>query len=471
VPFYLRYLGVESYGLIGFLTFTQSVVVALLDFGLGPTISREVARGSAQGDLQAASELLRTLATIYWTTAAAIFTVFLLAAPLIAGRWLSTDQLSVETVASAAAFIGLVIACRWPLGLYQSVLVGAQRLATSSAINIAIVTVANVGGVAILAFVSATAQALFAWQGFVALIGSFAMMRAAWRSIGPTQRVPFSWDRLRRVWRFSAGVSVVAMTSIALLQLDKGVLSSLLSLEQFGRYMLAVLVANSLYVLLRPLFNTIYPKMSALVVSGSVDQLSEFYRTGTRLLASILFPIAAAVSVSSNDLVYVWTRDATMAQSVGPLVSLLVWGTALNGIMYFPYALQLAFGRPRLALTVNVSLIAIYAPLAVALTSVHGVVGGAAAWATINVIYLFLGTWLTHRHLLRGIAARWLTSNVFVPLVISALVIGASTWLVRETPDSAVLRIVIAAIAAGVAVFANVAADRAAVRRLMDVWT
>jgi O-antigen/teichoic acid export membrane protein len=466
VPFYLKYLGIESYGLIGFLTFTQGVV-ALLDFGLGPTISREVARGAAQGNLRDASELLHTLAVVYWATAAAILAVFLLAAPAIANWWLSTERLSPDVVSSAAMLIGVVIACRWPLGLYQGVLIGAQRLTTSSAINIAMVTAANVGGVAIVAFVSPTVQALFAWQAAVALVGSFAMRQAAWGVVRFTSAQRFSWTHLKTVWRFSVGVSLVAMTGIVLLQLDKGILSSMVGLDQFGRYMLAVLVANSLYVLLRPLFNTIYPRMSALVAANDIAQLADFYRTGTRLLASILFPIATTISLFARDLVFVWTGDATTAASVGPLVSLLVWGTALNGVMHFPYALQLAYGRTRLPLTINLALIALSAPITIALTSTYGVVGGAASWAILNAVFVCFGTWLTHRYLLPGIGARWLAANVIVPLTVSVIVVVATGWWIGEVSDSALLHVVLAAMATAVAILANISLDRSAVQRLL----
>src|SRR6185295_10449644 len=107
VPFYLKYLGIEAYGLVGFLVFTQGIV-QLLDFGLSPTISREVARCTAQGDLPSASQLLRTLAVVFWATAALILVCLVAAAPLIAERWLNTATLPRETVASAAALIGVV---------------------------------------------------------------------------------------------------------------------------------------------------------------------------------------------------------------------------------------------------------------------------------------------------------------------------------------------------------------------------
>ena len=466
VPFYLNYLGIEAYGLIGFLLFTQGIV-SLLDLGLGPTINREVARCAAQGELPRASALLHTLAVIYWSTAVLILGVFVVTAPLIAHRWLSTSSLAPDTVAAATALIGFVIACRWPLGLYQGVLVGAQRLASVSIINIAMTTASSIGAIAILAFVSPTVEALFLWQGAVAFVFSLVMRQAAWSAIGASSTKAFSWSRVHEVWRFSVGMGLVAVTAIVLLQLDKGILSGMLSLEQFGHYMLAVLIANSLTVLLRPLFNTIYPRMTTLVATSQIERLTDFYQSGTRLLASTLFPVAAAISCFSYDLVYVWTGKAATATSVAPLVSLLVWGTALNGVMNFPYALQLAFGRPRLPLTINAILIAVSAPITVMLTWTYGVIGGAASWAIVNAFYLLFGTWLTHRLMLRGIGAGWLGRNVLLPLAVSLLVLGTTAWSMRGGPDSAWLRLVLAGVSAMIAIGANVLLDRAAANRFL----
>src|SRR5258708_19240988 len=71
VPLYLKYLGIEAYGLIGFYTTTQ-VLLSLLDLGLAPTINREVARSSASGEFREARNLLHTLGVVYWITSALI---------------------------------------------------------------------------------------------------------------------------------------------------------------------------------------------------------------------------------------------------------------------------------------------------------------------------------------------------------------------------------------------------------------
>ena len=46
VPLYLKYLGLEAYGLIGFFATIQALFL-ILDMGMSPTMNREIARCSA----------------------------------------------------------------------------------------------------------------------------------------------------------------------------------------------------------------------------------------------------------------------------------------------------------------------------------------------------------------------------------------------------------------------------------------
>jgi hypothetical protein len=94
-------------------------------------------------------------------------------------------------------------------------------------------------------------------------------------------------------------------------------------------------------------------------------------------------------------------------------------GTALQGIMYFPYALQLANGLTRLPLMICTVMVLTMVPQVIVLTWIYHASGGAMAWLIVNVLYLFLGTWLTHRHLLKGIGKKWIFMDVGVPLYLS----------------------------------------------------
>jgi len=447
IPLYLKFLGIEAYGLIGFFATTQTLL-QILDLGLAPTINREVARCSAGGNLREAGKLLHTLAFVYWGMAGVIALILLALAPLVAEYWLQSKHIPRETVAHAVALMGLVIACRWPIGLYQGALMGAQRLTVSSGISIVMVTLGNFGAVGVLAFVSPTIQAFFVWQAGVGLVYAATIRWAAWKVVGRTAEVQFDGSQLKRVLRFSMGMSAIALSSLIFTQLDKVLLSKILALEEFGRYMLATAVVSALYVLVTPTFNTMYPRFSALTASGNTQKLAESYRLGTRLLATVLFPIAMTLAIFAEDLVRLWTGNPDLASSVAPVIGVLAMGSSLNGVMHFPYALQLAHGMTRVPLSINTMLMVVVVPLIVFLAPSYGALGGAIAWLVLNILYVIIGTWVTHRHLLIGLGNKWLFQDVGIPLGLSMAVALVGTYAIHGAEYPAHMKVTFGAVLA-----------------------
>ncbi|HHV48076.1 MAG TPA: oligosaccharide flippase family protein [Rhodocyclaceae bacterium] len=420
IPFYLDYLGIEAYGLIGFYVTTQ-VLLQLLDMGMAPTINREVARCAAAGDIGEAGKLLHTLAVVYWSMSVVIVAIIVGLAPFIAEYWLQSRQLSAQTLTHAVMLMGLVLACRWPIGLYQGAIVGAQRLAVASAINMTMVTVGSVGAIAVLAFVSPTIEAFFIWQTCVGLFYAVTMRAAAWRIIGAGKAGRFDGAHIQRVLRFSLGVGAISFAGLMLTQMDKVILSKTLGLENFGKYMLATMAANSLYILIVPIFNVSFPRFSALVEQQNQDELLAQYRISSQLLAALLFPAAMILILLAQPLIRVWTGNEQLAVDVAPLMSLLLFAYALHGVMHMPYALMLAHGKTRSMFAIYIVLIVVMVPLTATLSILYGVTGGAFAQLLLFMFYLFVGIWVTHRRYFRGYAAVWLSKDVGVPLGISAL--------------------------------------------------
>lgn len=420
IPFYLKYLGIEAYGLIGFFATTQAIL-SLLDMGMAPTINREVARYSVTGNLSEVGTLLHTLAIVYWSVAGVIVLLLALLAPWIAEHWLESKQITTQTITHAVMLMGVVIACRWPVGLYQGALIGAQRLAVSSTIGIGITTIGSLGSVAILTLVSPTIEAFFIWQAIIGIIYASITRNVAWKIIGKDITHCFDIDKLKHVWRFTAGMSGISLTALVFTQLDKVLLSKILGLEDFGHYMLATVVVSGLYVFVNPVFNVIYPRFSALVMTSDEIALTALYHSGTYMLATILFPIAMVLVVFAQDLMFAWTGNMNTATHVAPIISLLAIGSAMHGVMYIPYALQLAYGKTNLPLAINGILMIVLIPLSIFLTLKYGVLGGAMAWLVLHILYIFLGSWLTHCALLKGGLSKWLLFNLGIPFIFSVL--------------------------------------------------
>ena len=428
VPVYLHFLGVEAYGLIGFYIALQAML-AVLDLGLAQSINREVARSSQLDERIAVRNLLHTLAAGYWLIAILIGTGMWLLSPWIASTWL-VSNINPSQLSMVVAIMGLTIALRFPLGLYLGALIGARRLALASGIEIAMVTLANFGVVAILAFISQTIEAFFIWQAAIAALNVLLVRGAVWRTlaISDAKQRRFDIAGLKRIWKFSAGVAVTALLGAIFVQSDKLVLSKFVTLADLGRYTLAWIAARSLYVLTAPAFNVVYPQLSALHAAGATLEIERLYRFGTRLLMTIIFPAAFFVAAFSTPIFTIWTGDAELARSVFWVVTLLMVGTAFNCAMHFPYALQLSFGKSSLPMLINGVLLCAFVPLLIMLSQRFGILGGAMAWASLNTLYLFFGTWITHRKLLRGTGLRWLASDVGLPFLSSLVLVGGGAY-------------------------------------------
>lgn len=118
VPIYIRYIGIEAYGIIGFFVALQSLFT-ILDLGLSATLNRELARRSdAAGNADDTRDLVRTLEWICWPTGALIVFAVWAASGSLAEDWLRPVSLSVEKTADALFLLGLATALQWPVSFY-----------------------------------------------------------------------------------------------------------------------------------------------------------------------------------------------------------------------------------------------------------------------------------------------------------------------------------------------------------------
>ena len=456
VPFYIDYLGIEAYGMIGFFITLQGVFL-LLDLGLSPTVSREFAKHNMHKRYAGVANFMHSVAVAYWLLAAAIAIFFLIFSGAIADHWLSSNDPEL-TNAGLILLMGISVASRFPHSIYRGALIGAEKLVLLNSINMLMVTVTAVGSVLVLALVDATLQAFFIWQAICGLLLTTLMRRAAWKLIIPAgrragERPRFDRNDLIKVWRFTAGLTLVSIASVILLQLDKLMLSAMVPMREFGVYMVAVLAGSIFSAFFMPVFNVIYPRMTSLAEAADDKQLILLYRRGTRALATILFPIAMVLGLFSEPIVTLWTGDAQLASQARPLIFFIAAGFAINGVMHFPYALQLAYGQTGIALQCSVLMAIILVPLILILVGEYGVLGGAASWLIVQSIYLVVGCWLTHRQLLPGTGTRWLLGDVGIPLGASILV-GTSIFKLVTIGALDVVQAVFWSVAAGLAAVA-----------------
>jgi O-antigen/teichoic acid export membrane protein len=266
-----------------------------------------------------------------------------------------------------------------------------------------------------------------------------------WRHIGFGRYAAAArLDVLRRHWRFSAGISGISMTGLILTHIDKLLLSRLLMLQTFAHYSLAVTMARGLYVLISPVFSAYFPRLSSLAAKGDEPSLRACYHTATQLMAVLVLPMALVIAFFSEELARLWLRDAALAVEIGPLATWLVIGTCLNGLMNIPFALQIARGRTRIGLLINVALVVLVVPSTIYAATHYGAAGAATMWAILNAVYLTVGLPVTHKILLKNDLRKWLTQDILPPFAASLLVVLAARMLFPAHSGSALIAVILA---------------------------
>jgi O-antigen/teichoic acid export membrane protein len=433
IPLYIKFMGIESYGLVGFFT-TLQAVFALLDLGLTTTLNREIARYSALPEnSQVMRDLVRTLETIYWGLAFSIGAVVLVLSPYIARGWVNADTLSVEVVQRSIMLMGLVKAFHWPLGFYSGGLMGLQRQVLFNILNAIWYTLRFAGGVLVLWLVSPSILTFFEWQVVVSAVSTGLMALALWRSLPASyERPQFRISLWQSVWRFAAGMSGISVTVLVLTQLDRIILSKMLSLELFGYYTLAWTVANGLTILTGSVFTVVFPIFSQRVALGDIDGLRILYHRCCQLISVLILPVAILVALFAREILLIWIQNPVTVANTRFLVSLLIIGTALNGLMNLPYALQLAHGWTSLAFYTNLISLIILIPLLIVATSKYGALGAATVWIVLNSGYVLFSLQIMHRRLLKGEQWRWYFEDVGLPMIVAVSVIGVARLLIHN---------------------------------------
>lgn len=431
VPAYIHYLGMEAYGLIGFYT-TLQVWLMLLDFGLTPTINREMAR--FRGGVTDASYIRSLLHILELASLAVSATSFLAVAT--ASRWLSRHwfnlhALTPHEVRSAIVMMGSVVVVRWMNNFYRGALQGLQKQVWLNSAWVFFVSLRSIGVIAILAWVSPTITAYFVYQCAVSVAEAVVMRIGVIGSIPRVESVSVSASKfLQEHVHFAGGMALLGVLGVAISQSDKIILSKMLPLKEFGYYALATTIANGLLAVAVPVFSAVTPKLTEDAARGDLADLVRNYHAGTDLLAILVYPLSAMLIFLGAPLVAAWSGSAPLARQVVPYLAPLALGTGFYCLAHMPYGLQLAYARTRLLVVLNAVTVAVLIPVLVVLVPRHGPMIAAAAWAFLNAIGLAVQVFAVHRRLLpEGQNHRWLRLTFMFPGAAVLVLFGGARLL------------------------------------------
>ena len=421
LPYYIRLMGGEAFAIIGiFISLIN--IMSVMDMGISPTLNRELAACSVHNDREEMQNTLRSLEYVYLPilllTSLALFT----ASPLIADQWLNNNALPTAVVEHSLMIMSMVIALHLSINFYSAGISGLQFQVFLNTVNSVMVTLRYAGVVPVMLYFSASPVVFFVWQFIINILHLLIVRGMLWRKVRVSMHLPsFRPGIIQKIWRFSFGVSVINLLGMVTINMDKILLSKLLTLEEFGYYSVASIIALSIAPrLASPFFAATYPRLTQYVKEGNTTEIINLYHKMSLAVATVVMPVTIFMCFYADKILLLWTGSPTIAGYADVVLIFLSLGCTFTAIMYIPYALQLAYGWTKLGMWSSVVSLASIIPFIFYLYPDYGANGVAFSWFIVNFIVTIMSAGIMHRFLLSGQGTRWcLYDNGLVILMVA----------------------------------------------------
>lgn len=432
LPLYIKYMGAEAYGLVGFFAMLQGLF-SLLDFGLTPTISRQTAHYNA-GAITALNfrQLYRALSLIFLIIAVIGGVSLLSLDSYIATHWLNLESLSIKDVLFCLQVMAVCVALRWMTGLYRGVISGFEQIVWLSVISSLIATLRFPGVLLYMYYFGFTIKSFFVFQLVIAL---FEFLTLAIKShlllpkLPSQQVIGWTMKPVKPLLGFALTIALTSSIWVLFTQLDKFVLSGILTLSDYGYFTLAVLVAGGILQLSAPVSAPIMPRMARLEAEKQYEQMRQVYLNATQFISVIVVTAGIVLAGIARPVLYAWTGDSALAEQAAPVLSLYALGNALLALAAFPYYLQYAKGNLRYHLIGNVVSILILVPAVIWAATHYGAIGAGWVWLIMQFSYLVFWVSFVHSKIEPNINLIWFKAFLPSLITVSIFVLLSMQWV------------------------------------------
>ncbi|WP_438436808.1 lipopolysaccharide biosynthesis protein [Kluyvera sichuanensis] len=426
LPLYIKYMGAEVYGLIGFFAMLQSLF-GLLDLGLTPTIARETARYNG-GTMSALDyrKLVRALHFLFISVALIGGMLIFSLSSVITTKWLHVTSIPLDTVIYCVKVMAISVSLRWLAGLYRGIITGNEKLDWLSYANIFTTTLRFVGVFIAMEIEGYTPLVFFTYQFVIAIVECFLLYilsKILTPHIKSTQRLyNFSFKPIFPVLKFSLSVAFTSSVWILITQSDKFILSGILSLEVYGHFSIAALAASGIMLLSAPITSATMPLLTRLNAENKQDDMLALYGKSTQFVCVFSCTAAIVIFFCAKPLLYAWTGDNNVVLQSSDILRYYSLGYGFLSLSAFPYYLQYAKGNIKYHSIGNLIMLFSLLPSIAYAAKNYGAVGAGFAWFATNCLFFIFWVSYVHSKIIPGKHKHWLLNHCIVIIAPSIMI-------------------------------------------------
>lgn len=434
MPLYLKYMGAEAYGLVGFFILMQ-VFLNLLDAGFSPTLGRQVAeaRGN-QEKFKTFFRILRSVEIIFFLLSVTVILLVYTVSYWISAEWIKADSLGQDTIQYCIVLMGIILSIRWFTTVYKSGINGFEDQVWLNKVNILIATLKYLGALLLLIFISQDIKVFFYYQLMIGIIEVIFLNLRMYKLL-PINEIKsnilsFKIDitAMKTIIPFSMSIAYTTLIWTLLMQFDKLILSSVLSLDKFGYFSIIILISSSLIAISTPVFLAISPQMTVLLSAGESIKMENVYRKMTQLITWIVLSTSLLICIFSKEILYILIGDLEASIWGSNILIFYTLGYAFFVLGSFQYYLQNSFGELRYYVR-GASVLAFFQiPLMYYFVVEYGAIGAGVLWLFFNFLWFIVFTFIIHNKFLPKFHLKWLLKDM-IPILIFVVLLA---FLVKQ---------------------------------------
>ena len=327
IPTYIKYIGVEAYGLVGMFAVLQ-IALNSFDAAITPLLSREMSCYlGGERSLESIRNLLRTSEVLCFVIGLTFSILISLTAKFFANYWFIVDNLSKEVVAEAIIIAVFVVSLRAMEDLYKGALMGLQKQVTQNIIAVITSIFRFVGVIYALEYYEASIKTFYYWQLLSSIITVTLYFVVTYKQLpNMISSAKFSSDEIKNNKDFSLGSLYYAVTNFVSNQTDKILISKFISLREIGFYTLAVNITNVLSMISSPVSLAFYPKIVTLKTQGNDEEAAKCFHLMSQIINLTCSVGAFSLIFYGKYIIGFWTKNPELTENVLPYLRLLTIG-------------------------------------------------------------------------------------------------------------------------------------------------
>jgi O-antigen/teichoic acid export membrane protein len=304
-PVIVHALGKDAYGLWVFIG-SITVFVALLDLGVGPSVVRFGAHARGAQTPEEISALASVGIVVYAVIGAASVVAGVVLA-VVVPYLISIPQDLVEPARAATLLVVAGVAARFPLGLFNNLLLGQQRY-----------DIVNVGNLTGLAVYFVLVAAILPWHGGIVLLATITLVSTLVRLGLPLlwlrRELPFlqlrrafvSRLRIRELMAFSWHNFLIHLASKVAYSSDVIVVGIVLGAKAAALYGVPSRVFALVLGLGTGATDLLYPAFAELEGADEPQRQQHLLLAGLRLGMALMLLLALPLVLIPDQLIYGW---------------------------------------------------------------------------------------------------------------------------------------------------------------------